>query len=138
MGLIQGTAHKVQVPHEQTEENGGPHWVEIRKLSGSEMDEASQSASAKVIERMGDMLATLQGAKPPEQTDEEKNSLLVRRASYDPDILIRHALVSWSYPEESSQDPGGQLDSLTRDWLWETIVDENTHPPVPLPSGGPD
>ena len=137
MGLIQGTAHKIQVPHEQSEANGGPHWVEIRKLSGSEMDEASQSQTTKVLERMGDMIATLQGTVR-EPTDKEKNSLVVRRMVYDPEVLIRHALVSWSYREEVGEDPGTQLDSITRDWLWETIVDENTYPPVPSPSGEQD
>jgi len=138
MGLIQGTAHKVQVPHEQTEENGGPHWVEIRKLSGSEMDEASQAQTQGILDRMGDMIGSLSSTTPPTMTDEEKNSLLVRRATYDPEVLIRHALVSWSYHEDKGPDPGSQLDAVTRDWLWETIVDENTHPPVPLPSGGQD
>ena len=135
MGLISGTAHKVHVPHEQSEADGGPHWVEIRKLSGSEMDEASQSQTKQVLERMGDMMSTLQGAAPT-STDEEKNSLAVRRMVYDPVILIRHALVSWSYNTEVPEDPGSELDNLTRDWLWETIVDENTSPPVPSPSGG--
>ena len=136
MGLIEGTAHKVQIPHEQSEADGGPHWVELRKLSGSEMDEASQSATAKVLERMGDMVATLQG-NAPVQTDREKNSLAIRRHVYDPGVLMKYAVLAWSYPAEVGENPGGQLDAVTRDWLWETIVDENTHPPVSSLYGGP-
>ena len=135
MGLIEGTYHKVHIPHEQTEEDGGPHWVEIRKLSGAEMDEASQSQTKQVLDRMGDVIGTLQGSAPT-PTDEERNSLLVRRQVYDPEILIHHALRAWSYSQDVDGNPCGQLDAITRDWLWETIVDENTYPPVPLPSGG--
>tara|TARA_Y100000310_G_scaffold333905_2_gene412444 strand:+ start:15424 stop:15837 length:414 start_codon:yes stop_codon:yes gene_type:complete len=135
MGLISGTAHKVQVPHERSEADGGPHWIEIRKLSGAEMDEASHSQTTKVLERMGDMMGTLQGSAPT-STNEEKNSLAVRRMVYDPEILIHYALLSWSYREEVQENPGAQLDSITRDWLWEIIVDENTYPPVPSPYGG--
>jgi len=136
MGLITGTAHKVDVPHERSEADGGPHWVEIRKLSGSDMDEANHSATAKVLDRMGEVLNSLpSSAKPPTPTLEEQNSMAIRRAVYDPVILIKHALMSWSYHEEIGPDPGSQLDSITRDWLWELIVEENTHPPEPLPTG---
>lgn len=138
MGLITGTAHKVKVPHEQSEADGGPHWMEIRKLSGSEMDEANHSATTKVLDRMVDIMGSLpQSATPPTPTPEEKNSMAIRRAVYDPEVLIKHALIAWSYSEEVGPDPGSQLDSITRDWLWETIVEENTHPPEPLPIGEP-
>lgn len=135
MALIENTKHKLQIPHEQTEENGGPHWVEIRKLSGAEMDKAKDAQMDKLLER-ADQIGALQG-KAPEQTDAEKNSIEARRQVYEPGTLIQAALVAWSYPVDIGPDPQAQIDGMTRDWLWNTIVEENTRPPEPSPSGGP-
>ena len=39
MAVVTNTGNKVYIPHEASEADGGPHWVEIRKLSGCEMEE---------------------------------------------------------------------------------------------------
>lgn len=139
MAVVTNTAHKVYSPHESSEADGGPHWVEIRNLSGSEMDEAQQAKSLRVMEQMGHILKDLQGIKKtPEQLEEEartKNDIEVRRQVYDPDVLMRHALLSWSYGD-LPDNPGEVLDAVTRDWLWDTLVEENTRPPLLSLSGG--
>ena len=137
MALITGTTHKVYIPHEASEADGGPHWVEIRKLSGSEMDEAQASRMATIVERMGGLMAQMSGVRTPsEDTDKDKDSIETRRQLYDPEVLIDHALMAWSYQPAIDEHPGAQLDAVTRDWLWSVIVEENTRPPVLLPGGG--
>ena len=136
MALITGTAHKVYIPHEATEADGGPHWVEIRKLSGSEMDEAQASRMDTLMERMGNLMAQMNGMRTPSDNT-DSDSVETRRQLYDPEVLIKHALVAWSYKVAIDGNPGAQLDAVTRDWLWNVIVEENTRPPASLPSGGP-
>lgn len=139
MGIVTNTSHRVNIPHEQDESNGGPHWVEIRKISGSELDEAAQVKQLAVLRRVGSLIKDMQGVKPPEDTEEErlrKNTLEVRRETWDPEVLIKYALISWSYTDTLPDNPATVLDAFTRDWLWETIVEENTRPPLPLLSGG--
>lgn len=140
MAIVTNTEHRINIPHEQDESDGGPHWVEIRNLSGSEMDEAQQSKSMKVLEQMGHLLNGLKTpTKTPEELEDERNhrdDLDVRRIAYDPDILIKYALLSWSYTDELPSNPGAILDAVTRDWLWDTIVDENTRLPLVSLSGG--
>ena len=136
MALISGTTHKVYIPHETSEADGGPHWVEIRKLSGSEMDEAQASRMDTLMERMGGLMERMAGVRTPSD-NVDADSIETRRQLYDPDVLIKHALVSWSYEADIDGSPGGQLDAVTRDWLWSVVVEENTRPPASLPSGGP-
>ena len=136
MALITGTAHKVYIPHEDSKADGGPHWVEIRKLSGSEMDEAQASRMATLMERMGSLMTQMNGMRTPSD-DTDSDSIETRRQLYDPEVLIKHALVAWSYGADIDENPGGQLDAVTRDWLWGVIVEENTRPPASLPGGGP-
>ena len=96
MALVDKTIKREYVPHEATEANGGPHWVDIRQLSGAEMDEAQDARTAKVLDRMGSMMAALDKLPDP---DRDKDSTEVRRQVYDPDILINHALQAWSYDD---------------------------------------
>jgi hypothetical protein len=138
MGIVTNTSHRVDIPHERDESNGGPHWVEIRKISGSELDEAAQTRQLSVLQRMGSLIKDMQGVKAPDDTEEErlrKNTLEARRETWDPEVLIKYALVSWSYTDTIPDNPGAVLDAVTRDWLWETIVEENTRAPLPLPYG---
>ena len=135
MAVVTNTGHKVYIPHEQSEADGGPHWVEIRNLSGSEMDEAQQVKSIRILEQMGHLWGELRH-HAPKSDKATKDSLEVRRHSYDHDVLIKHAPLACSYGELPEQ-PGHVLDAITRDWLWDTIVDENTRSPLPSPSGEP-
>ena len=141
MAIVTNTAHRIEIPHEQSEENGGPHHMVIRFLSGSEMDEAATVKSTKVLETVGPLMKDIQQTQA-NQTEEEKakseqEALKIesRRQAYDPGVLIKHALISWSYPEEIPEHPGQVLDAVTRDWLWSLIVEENSRPPLSLGSG---
>ena len=136
MALITGTAHTVYIPHEASNDDGGPHWVEIRKLSGAEMDEAQASRMATLMERMGSLMTQMSGIRTPSE-DADKDTIESRRQLFDPDVLIGYALVAWSYTTSIDGSPGAQLDAVTRDWLWDVIVEENTRPPVSSPGGGP-
>ena len=129
MALIDKSPKRFDIPHELGE------WVELRLLSGSEMDKAQESATAKMMARMTEILSVMKSV--PQTDTKADDSITARRIAYDPTILIEHALVSWSYSDEVSSDTIGQLDAVTRDWLWDTIVEKNTRPPVLSLGGGP-
>jgi hypothetical protein len=132
MALIDKTTRRAHIPHEASEENGGPHWVDIRQLSGAEMDDASEARTDKVLARMSSVIAGLQNV-PDLDKRTDKESMEVRRQTYDPDILINYALQAWSYSEPLGETPSRLLDAITRDWLWELIVEANTRPPASWP-----
>ena len=92
------------------------------------MDEALEKNTEKVLARMENFsegMANLTSST----TDEEKEDIAYRKQMYDPTILINYALKEWSYPVDMN-NPSEQLDGLTRDWLWQTIVEANTRPPA--------
>jgi len=121
---------RFDIPHEPGE------WVMLRKLSGSEMDEADQENTRKVMERLAPILKDLDSTQAQAQAAaQDPNDIKTRRATYDPGVLIKHALVGWSYAEEPDGSPSDMLDAITRDWLWDTIVLENTRPPEIVPAG---
>lgn len=135
MAIITDHSDKYEMPHEPGE------WVMLKKLSGSQMDEADQENTRKVMERLGPIIAAL-GPEAQRQGREQKaaedpNDIKIRRAGYDPDVLIKYALAGWSYDEEPDGNPADMLDAITRDWLWDTIVLENTRSPEQSPGGEP-
>jgi hypothetical protein len=129
MALISRKARPLAVPGEDGE------YIEIRSLTGAEMDEAQESRTQKMLlrlEAMGDLVKNL-----PAQEARAVDTLEARREAYDPDILIDHAVTGWSYQEPLNGAASQQLDARTRDWLWSVIVEANTRPPGSLPGGGP-
>ena len=129
MALIDKSPKRFDIPHELGE------WVELRLLSGAEMDSAQESATAKMMARMTDILSAMKSV--PQTESKPDDSITARRIAYDPTILLGHAVLAWSYGAEVNSETVGQLDAVTRDWLWETIVEENTRPPVSSLGGEP-
>lgn len=137
MAIVTNTVHKVYIPHECSEADGGPHWVEIRNLSGSELDEAQRVTNIRIMDEFAHLMKDLPKPDPDEKQNETaKNSLESRRQSYDPNVMMKHALVGWSYGA-LPENPGAVLDAITRDWLWSLLTDENTRPPLLSLSGEP-
>ena len=126
MALIDKTnIETVAITHEPGETVG------LRKLSGVEMDEASDVSMDKLIDKYGDQLgrvtASVQGDAA--KVAAERDTIEARRASYDPTTLFKYALMEWSYDAEVNEENIAQLDGETRDWLWGQIVERNTRPP---------
>jgi hypothetical protein len=135
MAIITEATTRHEIPHEPGE------WVSLKKLSGSQMDEADQVNTAKVMERLGPILAALgpdaRKEGQAQAADQDPSDIKSRRSGFDPGTLIKYALVGWSYPEEPDGNPADMLDAITRDWLWDTIILENTRSPESLPGGEP-
>lgn len=132
MAIITEATTRHEIPHEPGE------WVALKKLTGSQMDEADQVNTANVMKRLAPIMKELDTAQAQRQADaQDKNDIKTRRSGYDPGVLIKYALAGWSYPEEPDDNPADMLDAITRDWLWDTIIEENTRPPESEPSGVP-
>lgn len=135
MAIITDHSDRYNHPHEPDQ------WVMLKRLSGAQMDEADYTNTTKVLERLGPIMAAM-GPEATQQSqaqakDQDPNDIKTRRSGYDPGVLIKYAVTGWSYPEEPDDNPADMLDAITRDWLWDTIVLENTRPPVSAPSGEP-
>ena len=136
MAIITDETTRYMIPHEAI----AREWVELKKLSGAQMDDADQVNTAKAMERIGPIMAALgpDALKAQAQAkDEDPDDIKTRRAGYDPATLINYALLGWSYDEEITPENVSRLDAITRDWLWDTIVEENTRPPQSAPGGEP-
>ena len=132
MAIITDETDQYGIPHEPGE------WVELKKLSGRQMDKAEEIVGTKAIKSLGPVMQELQGIDLPEpkaKTPEQERAAW--RERYDPEFLIKTALVKWSYTEELPDNPEEILDGITRDWLWEFIVEQNSRPPALSPGGEP-
>ncbi len=135
MAIVTDESTRFPIPHEPDE------WMMLKRLSAVQMDIADQAGTAKVMERIAPIMAAL-GPDAPKQAladvaEADPDDIKTRRAAYDPETLINMALTGWSYDEEVEYATVSQLDTATRDWLWDTIVQENTRPPAPAPGGEP-
>jgi len=114
MALVGRETERVEVPHEPGQ------WVELRALSGAELDQAERRNTRRVLEMVQGM--DLVGITAPAQEADERER---RQASYDPETLIKHAVVAWSYEQPCDDEHKTLLDAPTRTWLAEAILDRN-------------
>lgn len=113
MSLVGKEKIKKDIPGESGE------WMEFRELSGAELDEADRAATRRVIDMMQGV--DLSSLKTPTEVDETKR----RQAAYDPDVLIQHGVVGWSYEEPCTPENKRLLTSATRNWARDVILDMN-------------
>lgn len=117
------TAHKVDIPVAVCGEPD--QWVEIRRLSGRELEEAEQARTAAIIEQWGHMIREI----TPEREAAAREAEPTPAATYDKGLLLKYALLSWSFDA-----PTSRVDDLTseiRNWLVGIIIEENARPPKP-------
>lgn len=146
---------RLPVPHEEGQ------WVEVRALLATEMDEAKDGRTKRLLNMFeGDL------PKPSESKDspavkvmvlevlnkalghfdlppgveqvindalaklpsEEPETLAQRVAQYDALTVLKHSVVCWSYAAPVELKNVERLDSVTRDWLVQEIVERNTRP----------
>lgn len=113
MGLVIGTQHRVTVPHEPGE------WVDIRKLSGIEMDQAAQEHVTQTMKRF----EGLDLSKIPQPSATEVAS---RPTEYHAEFVLHAAVTGWSYSDDVDVT---QLDASTWSWLLGVVLAENIRPP---------
>lgn len=111
--------------------------VDIRRLRGTEMDEASNAKVKRTMAVWGDSLEALSKTKNLTGVDTAVNDLETRVKKYDPTVLLQFAITGWSYDEPATSEAIDRLDSLTRDWLVEEVVKRNTRP-LPSSKSGAD
>ena len=111
---------RLSVPHELGE------WVDIRALTGAEMDRASDVMTEKALKQFGDSLEAIMNVSSKKTEATTQN----RKQGYDPTTLLNCAVAAWSYHLPVSRDSIELLDAITREWLWEQIVERNTRPPA--------
>ena len=114
MALVGREIERVEIPHEDGQ------WVELRALSGAELDEAERRNTRRVLEMVQGVDL---GSIPTTGQDPDERER--RRAAYEPETLIRHALVGWSYAEPCDDEHKALLDAPTRAWLVEAILERN-------------
>jgi hypothetical protein len=137
MGLVDLTrTDTLAVPHEEGE------FITIRSLLATEMDEAKEVRMKRVMDLWGDSLPSMSAGQQSEETEE---TLAQRVAQYDALTLLKYAVVSWSYEAPVHEvninssmilEQVERLDTVTRDWLVEEIVQRNTRPLASRKSSG--
>ena len=122
MGLIDTSqTEKLDHPYEPGE------WVEIRPLLATEMDQAKDDKIKHTMNLWGDSLDAFKDIKPSIEEDDE-DTPAKRVQEYDPLTLLKNAVVNWSYDSPVGLEHVERLDAVTRDWLVEVIVLQNTRP----------
>lgn len=112
--MLAGRKEKRDVPHEEGA------WIEFRTLSGRELDEAQQAASARGIE----LLSKIEpGALQALQSNRQEATA---PPALDKDILIRYGVVAWSILEPCTDENKAMLDAQTREWCASVITEMNT------------
>jgi len=125
--LVSKILEKVNIPHEEGE------WVELRQLSWTAMDDAvdaKQQRDVGQVKRMGGDVfeAIMRSAKTKDDDEEGKPKGRAGYEAYDPETLIRRALIGWSYDVKITVDRIRDLDAKTADWLAREIYERNKPP----------
>ncbi len=118
MAIVSNTARRVEIPHEPGE------WIEIKKLSWRQLELAQEEASNKLLARMkqmgGDLVTALRQLGE-EEKDKDRDPI----QKYDLWVVLRGAIVKWSYEEELNDENVEALDEQTAQWVFREILSLN-------------
>jgi len=125
--LVSKIIEKLDIPHEEGE------WVEIRSLSFTAMEEASdnkQERDLRQVKRMGGDVfeAIMRSSKQADSSgkgDESATAKVATVDSYDKETLLVKAIVAWSYDGKPTMDRIRDLDSRTAAWLSREVFERN-------------
>ena len=122
MGLVDtNSKERVDIPHEPDQ------WVELRPLTGIQMQEAADIRTQKTLSRLSDLFTKVD----PKTFQKAQSGAEEETQQYDEETLISYAVVGWSYEEPCTGPNKELLDSTTRAWLAKEIESRNTHGPLP-------
>jgi len=125
MALV-GRAERRDIPGEDGE------WMEFRKLTGGELDQAEEVQTRH-------SLAMVQGLDAAALSAIRRDpgvpvvAMPDPAAAYDKDTLVQFGVMAWSYPEACDADAKKRLEAGTRDWAVTVILEMNIRPPVSEP-----
>lgn len=127
MALV-GRPQRLIPPHEPTE------WIEVRELSGLELDDAKEILGDKVMARLGKMdsesLSNIRNSRTTDSAPAEGVEVHPSDA-YDKRTLLG-AILSWSYSEPLDEETRYKLDPETLQWLCDALVNLNVRPVTEL------
>ena len=123
--IVGSRTANLEIPHEKG------NFIEIRELSGPELDNAQDIKSDKVMKKYGSIgaeaLASLRstnGAEPIAQPE------LDPKDEYDKEYCITNAIVNWSGTNYDNIPCNNEnklkLDKTTFDWIFAEIIKRNT------------
>ena len=109
--LTSGVVRRVELPHEPGQ------WVEVRQLSGSQLERAREARSLRAIEIARAMGPELLGAQI--STEDRAAAVAVRDPlnDYDRTMLLLAGITAWSYQEPVSPDSIADLDDETMELI---------------------
>ena len=117
MGLVSGLIRRVEIPHEPGE------WMELRRPSWRELEEASKVKTDEVFQRLrsmgGDLLRELSGVNREQVMAEAQRDPL---QLYDMATVLRAGIAAWSYEAEVTPEALDSLDVLTAEWAAREIL----------------
>jgi hypothetical protein len=113
MGLVTEVVKRVEIPHE-------PHeWIEFRKLSWRQLEQAGEAATNRSFERLkqmgGDLLTALRTAGEQQTADP--------LTQYDKLVVLEHGVRAWSYEAKVETKSICALDEQTADWAFGEILE---------------
>lgn len=124
MALV-GKTERRDIPHEPGA------WLEFRRLTGAELDEADAKGTERAMsfstrlpaETVGRLMDRQQEADLTPEQQEERDF-----GGYDKDTLVRYGVVGWSYDEPCNDETKARLDAATRDWAALQVYRMNRRP----------
>lgn len=123
MLVNQNKVDRLPIPHEEGE------WIEIRSLTGVEVDLASEVATTRMLKQYGHSLSDIMAVRRAAEDNPDGNVRTPdRKQAYDARTLLTSAIKNWSYEAQVNPDNIDLLDGVTRDWIWEEVVNRNTRP----------
>lgn len=106
--------HKVDIPHEPGE------WMEFRELGWKALDAAREVKSRNSLMSFRDLgpefLKSL--SSPNDEAPAKENP----GDAYDKSVVLRTAIVNWSYSAACTENNIDNLDPVTADWAYDEFI----------------
>jgi hypothetical protein len=116
MGLTARITKRLDVPHEPGQ------WIQIRKLPGRKLREATdvqQRAAFGYVSVLGkDGMEAVKSVTPEQIAAFQRSP----SSAFDRGVLLRAAVVAWSYSDKPTPDEIEDLDLETEAWLADEVV----------------
>lgn len=120
MAIVTGVKEQHDIPHEPGE------WVEFRMLSWKQLDEARKARTLDSINQARALGGELFQALNANTVSEAQRAQLGPGNEFDHELLLRAAIVSWSYAEPVTPENLAALDPATKDWAVSMILTMST------------
>lgn len=118
--LTKNQTDRVTIPHEPGQ------WVEVRKLSWRQLDEARERRSRSVMENLDALPSEMLRVLREQPAQEAANGVAPEQeddaSTYDHTTLLRHGVVAWSYEEPVNDEMIADLDEATAAFFVEQVL----------------